>query len=440
MTESSGFNRIVRKLAAAFGGQVGVFLLGFLTQIILARTLAPDGKGLFSLVILVITVIFTFVHGSLGAANSHFTGRNRNWESAIVGNSLLLAILVGGLCLVLVQLYADNLLSVLLPNVDANLVKYTALVLPALLLLEYSSTTVMGQDRIGRFSVIITLRELMLTVSLLVLVVVGDLTVRNALTVWVAAAGVVSLFAVYSAWSGSRFRIALSIRVWFSMVKFSAQAHLANLSTFLKMRADMLIMGYYLDISEVGYYSIAMAIVMALWYLPASIAQVLIPYISWRDNEAGDKLTPKLCRIAVFVNAVASLMIGAFGWLGIKIIFGAQFLPAYPVLLILLPGAVLFSLAKLLSGDLGGRGLPKYAMYISLFVMIVNIIMNLVLIPEWRMAGAALTASFTHALAGLLFLWAFRRESGIRAVEALLIRKEDIHVIKDALKRVMGRG
>ncbi len=434
MTESSGIHRIVRKLAAALGGQVGVFLLGFLSQIILARTLAPEGKGLFALVILVITVIFTFVHGSLGAANSHFTGRKREWEPAIIGNSFLIAFLVGGSCLLLVYLLSDSLLPSMLPKVDSNLVKYTAISLPMLLLLEYTATIVMGQDRIARFSLIIASRELIFVVYIALLLAFNKLNVHNALIAWIISSAFAAFYAAYSAWSGGRFSASLSIRVWISMIKFSVQAHLANLSTFLKMRADMLIMGYYLDISEVGYYSIAMAVVMALWYLPASVAQVLIPYISWRDSEAGDRLTPRLCRITIFINTVASIMIGAFGWWGIKIIFGVKFLPAYPALLILLPGAVLFSLAKLLSGDLGGRGLPKYAMYISLFVMVVNIVMNMILIPKLHMAGAALTASLTHALAGLLFLWAFRRESGIRAIDAMVIQREDFRIIVDLLK------
>ena len=439
MTILPRFGQLPGKLVAAFGGQIGVFLFGFAAQIVLARSLGPEGKGFFTLVITVVNIFFTFIHGSLGSANSHFTGRQPRWAAAIFGNSVTIALVVGGSVVLLFLNFAGGILPQILPKVDLSLVKATIIVLPFLLLLDYSGMIVMGQDRIARFSLILTSREFLFVTTSLLLLILSGLHVQDALQAWVSVAVFISLFACWSAWAGGGFKFQVKPLVWASMAKFSVQAHVANLTTFLKMRADMLIMAYFMSVTDVGYYSIAIAIVAALWYLPASVAQVLIPHISHRDNSAGDILTPRLCRITVFVNIIVGFLIGRFGWIAIKVIFGEQFLPAFPALLILLPGAVLFSLAKLLSGDLGGRGLPRYAMVISTIVMFINIGVNLVLIPLWGIKGAALTASFTHALAGLMFLWAFSHESGVAFKDALIIKRDDFQLLHDAIKGVLAK-
>jgi len=433
LTAEPRSDQLLGKLTAAFGGQIGIFLFGFGSQVLLARALGPEGKGAFSLVVLVVVTVSMVVHGSLGAANAHFIGRYPAYRPAIVGNSFVWALGFGGLVLLLFLTVADRVLPEIFPNIDPSLVKKTVPVLPLLMLLEYSSLIVMGQNRIVRYSSIVTSREFLFLFGLAVSTAFGVLTPRGALVLWMTAAGLMALFSAWSAWSGGDYKLKLDAKVWAATARYSAQAHIANLSGFLKMRADMLIMGYYLTVAEIGYYSVAFAILQGLWYLPTSVAQVLIPHISWRGDGVGDAVTPRLCRITFFLNLVIGLLIGLFGKIGIKLVFGADFLPAYPALLIILPGAVLFSLAKLLSGYLGGKGLPKYSMVISVIVLTLNVAVNLVLIPAWRIRGAALTASITHSIAGAMFLWAFKRESGVSLRESLVIRADDFRLLRVAL-------
>ncbi|MDP8238979.1 MAG: polysaccharide biosynthesis C-terminal domain-containing protein [Candidatus Hatepunaea meridiana] len=431
--------KLYGKLIAAFSGQIGVFIFGFAIQIILARTLGPEGKGVFSLVTLIVTVLYMFVHGSLGAADAHFSGRFPKWGPAIFGNNVTIALLTGGAIVLFFLTFSERFMPAIQPNVDLSLTNATVIVLPFLILFEYSISTILGQDRIGRYSLILSTKELLFLVSLFILLLSGFLSVQTALLAWVVVAILIALYAAWSAWSGVGFKFKIDLKVLLPMAKYSLQGHIANLSSFLKMNSDKLIMAYFLDVEEVGYYSVAVAIVSVLYHLPSSVSQVLVPFISWRDNHAGDILTPQLCRITFFLTIIIGLMIGVFGWIGIMLFFSSKFIPAYPALIILLPGAVILSLAKLLAGDLSGRGKPQYAMVISVIVVIINIGANLILIPLWQMKGAAVTASFTHAMTGLMFLWAFKRESGVAYVEALLIKGSDFRQIYQALIKMLKK-
>ncbi len=422
------------KLASAFGGQIGVFLFGFLAQAILAQSLGAEGKGAFSLVILIVVLIHQFVHGSFSGANSHFTGRYPHSGPGIVGNSLFIAILSGSIVTLLFRHNAGWILSRAYPEVDVSLVKVTLLSLTALLLLEYSIGIVRGQDRIARFSFTLALREFLFVAGLSVLLLFDLLSVASALTLWVAIATVVALFAFWSAFSGMQFRLKLDYPLFASMAKYAVQAHSANLSSFLRMRLDMFILALYLDMKTIGYYSITFAIIQFLTYLPRSVSQVLGPHISWRQDSAGDRVTPILCRVTFFISFICGLGLIALGYPMIMIVFGSEFLPAYLPLVFMVPGAVVHTLATSLAGDLAGRGKPQYAMKISVVMLILNVAMNFTLIPPFGMIGAALSASVTQAIAGLLFLWAFRKESKVSLLKTVIIQREDVKMLVRLIK------
>ena len=423
------------KLVAAFGGQIGIFLFGFISQAILAQSLGAAGKGTYSLVILIVVLIHQLFNGSLSGANAHFTGRYSRFGPGIIGNSLFIALALGGLITLSFRRYADQILAQTYPEVDPNLVKLTILSMTFLLLLEYCNGIVRGQNRILRFSFTLAIREFLFLITLLILILSGTLTVEKALKTWIAIVSVVALFATWSAWSGMKFKLRLDIPLWFSMAKYSLQAHAANLSGFLRMRIDMFILAAFLDIKTVGYYSITFNMIQFLSYLPRSVAQVLGPHISWRKDSAGDILTPVLSRITLFISAIAGFLMIIFGYPAIKIIFGEEFLPGYPPLVIMVPGAVIYTLATSLAGDLGGRGKPQYAMRISLIMLFLNVIINLSLIPPFGMIGAAIAASLTQAIAGILFLKAFSKESKVSIIKTVLIQRDDFKTLTKLFKR-----
>jgi len=435
-TSSPERGSITKKLTAALGGQIGLFTFGFMAQVLLAHGLGADGKGTFSLVLLIVNLIFQLSHGSLGSANSHFTGRFSKSGPGIIGNSLLISLLVGGGLTWIVIRQADRILPLVYPEVDTGFVRLTIICLTSLYLIEYCNSIVRGQDRIARFSFTLAARELLFVLLIAAFFVFDSISVANSLLSWVVAAVVISLYAFWSAWSGMNFRLKPDFDLWKTMAKYSAKAHTANLSSFLRMRLDIFILAYFLDVKTVGYYSVSFVIVQLLSFLPKSVAQVLVPHIAWRKDSAGDVLTPILCRISLFLSFIGGVLLIAVGYPVIGIVFGSEFLPSYLPLVMMIPGAVIYTLATSLAGDLGGRGKPQYAMKISIVMLILNVAINLTLIPSLGMIGAAIAASVTQAITGVLFLRAFLKESGVPLLSALIIRREDFNVFLRAVKKL----
>ena len=433
-TLSGNNETMLSKFAASFGGQIGVFVLAFIAQIVLARMLGPEGKGIYSMVVLIVNVTYHFSHGSLSSANSHFTGRYPEARSGIIGNNLVITIVWGGLVTITFLLFADTIISHFYPKLDLSLVKLTVLCLPSLLLLEYSNATVKGQNQILRYSILLALRDFAFLCFLAVPVFLGSLSVRYAVGSWAMVVIGMSLISAFVALSGNQFKLKIDFQVWKSMIRFSLQSHIANLTTFLKTRLDWLLIGFFINLTALGYYSNAVQIISLLAFFPTAIAQVIGPHISWRENQAGNVLTPVLCRITLFISVLIGILLVLFGEIAISFAFGKDFLPSYPIMVMLLPGGIALCLVKILAGDLGGRGLPKYAMKISFVVLIVNIISNMSLIPFFGVLGAAIAASTTHLITAVLFWIAFNRESHVRLVDTLIIKGNDFALISKVIK------
>jgi len=414
------------KIASSFGSQLGVLIFGMGSQIIVARTLGPSGKGAFSLTLATAIMLSIFAHLSLSSANSHFAGRYPKDRRAMVGNNIFVAFIWGAIVTCGIVFLKDKIPSDYLPKINNRLFGMALVAIIPLLLLEYSNGLVLGLDWIKRLSIIRVLKEFLLLCGLWWLMVKGILSVEGAVAVWVIITVFIALLQALSAWSRIGWSITVSPGLLKRMTMFSMQSHAANVFSFLKLRFDWFLIDHFLPQSDLGYYTVAYAIIYLLWYLPFAISQVLVPFISWRDEKAGNELTPPLARLGFTVALIGAVLMALLGWPFIRLLFGENFLPAYPILLVLLPGGLIFSLARILAGDLIGRGLPKYSMIISTLSFVLNFTVNLFFIPRFGILGAAVTASISHIFGGLMFIYFFTRVSGVRIPDLLIIKREDL--------------
>ena len=93
--------------------------------------------------------------------------------------------------------------------------------------------------------------------------------------------------------------------------------------------------------------------------------------------------------------------------------YGAEFESSVVVVRYLLPGILVMVIVKILHADLSGRGYPLYGLGVSIAPLIVNILLNLYMIPTYGARGAAISSSISYTLAGVLFLAVYSRKEKI---------------------------
>lgn len=300
------------------------------------------------------------------------------------------------------------------------------LVLAAIIqLMTTSSSIVLGMNRPLHFAGLSLLQFGVALVLQGILALVGSLTATSALvalSIGAASSAVVGLVLV-----GREvpLRLGLDSKILRSFFNFGIRGYIANLMQFMNYRLDALIVNGLLGLVSVGFYSIATAMAEALWYGANALALVLFPHVSSLERKEADRITPVVCRNAIFMTLVGALLMFVVSRQLILVVFGSGMTPALHPLWLLLPGIVTLTAAKVISSYLSGIGKPTYSTYVGAGTVILTVILDLLLIPRFGISGAAVASSIVYTLTAATYIWILRRESGAGLLETLVVRPSD---------------
>src|SRR5690606_11149619 len=107
--------------------------------------------------------------------------------------------------------------------------------------------------------------------------------------------------------------------------------------------------------------------------------------------------------------------------------------PSSMVVRILLPGVIVLTVFKVMNMDLASKGLPWVAVRAMLPALLVNIALNIHLIPSLGAIGAAIASTTSYTVGGILFAAAYSRRVGIPISGLLLLRRDDISYVRSKL-------
>jgi O-antigen/teichoic acid export membrane protein len=171
---------------------------------------------------------------------------------------------------------------------------------------------------------------------------------------------------------------------------------------------------------------VAVSLAELLWYLPDAFGFVLFPKTASSEPEAARQFTPKVARLSAFITAVAAVGMFLLSRLVIVVLYTEEYLPSLYPLWILLPGVVALSYSKVIFGDLGGQGKPRYGTYASLLSFLVTLGLDLLLIPRWGIVGAALTSSLAYTTNAAVAVASYVSVTGNSLTDVLLIQRSDV--------------
>jgi O-antigen/teichoic acid export membrane protein len=424
--------KFIRDALITFSTQIIVVILGTGVAIIIARVLGPEGKGAYSLIILVPSLLALVGNLGIGIANIYFGGSRKHDWTELAANSLVLAGSLGVLLAAGFLAYLHIFQPSFLKDIEPECLVLAVLVVPLSLLAMYFTSILLGQNRIKEYNLVNLAQAgaLLILVLLLLLAIKGGLF--GTIVAWASATVVATIFAILLVRRTTNIRWSFHRQVFKDSVKFGGKVYLGNAIQFLNYRLDMLLVAFFMNITFVGYYSISVALVEALWYFPGAVGTVIVARTPGMKAEDANRSTPRICRNTFFITILAALVLFALSKYVITLFFGAAFLPAVQPLWVLLPGAVALGGAKVLSYEITGRGKPMINIVASGISLAVNIPLNLFLIPRMGISGAALASTISYSLTAVVVLVAFLKISGNSWVDTLLLKREDLKIYRSA--------
>ncbi|TDQ38682.1 flippase [Aureibacillus halotolerans] len=405
---------------------------GLLTTVLIARELGPSGQGAYALAILLPTLLMTFMNLGVGQSSVYYIGQKQinvadAWKTNTITAAMLstLAIVVG----VLIVLFGDAFFGAL----DNTLLIGMLFLLPVLFASRFFQALFQAVKDFASFNIIVLTTHLSLLASVWLALSVFHLGLPGALIAY-AVAQIVTLGVV--AWLlRSRLQLTWKKATWRpgymkSSIAFGSKAYMSNVMAFLNYRVDLLLVSFYLSPAAVGIYFVTVSFAEKLWMVSQAITTVLYPEIASSKSESEkNRLTSTVARMTCGLSLAMGVVLWVISEPAVHLVLGAEYAQAAVVLKWLLPGIVLGAVAKIFSNDVAGRGKPEYNLYVSIAMVVCNILLNIAFIPWLGIKGAALATSVTYGINWLIKCLIFRRMTHMPWLTFLCVQPKDIEAL-----------
>ena len=436
------FGQFVSGVALTFGTRV-LMLVGLLgSSILVAHWLGPKGFGTLAVLNATVALTLQIASAGLPSANTYFIARDRRNLGPVWANAVMFALVVGSLA-ALVIFALGKLKPSLLGGAPTTLLGIAALSVPFQLLILVGLNVLLAVDRIGQMNLLECLSPAFSLLNATVALVILGKGLTTLVAFNTSAAVVVSLFLLAAVGKflrsqDDRRTARPDLSLLQTMLRYAIKFYISIMAGFVIFRADLLIVNYFRGAAEAGVYAVASQVSFLLLMLPGVIATLLFPRVASQPDPRAE--------FAVQVTRNASLMMlviclaAAAGSFALPFVYGAGFAEATMQLLILLPGVYLVGLESVLVQHFTGTDLPAAIPGFWIVTVLVNVALNLALVPAFGARAAALNSTLSYALIFVLVAWYFCRKTGRRPGEIFVPRAGDVRQLFARLVRHADAG
>lgn len=227
----------------------------------------------------------------------------------------------------------------------------------------------------------------------------------------------------------------LSFRYLWELLKFGWIPMIALLLTMLNSRLDIIMLNGFTFISayQVGIYSTGIGLAEKALFIPDAIREILLgKLVAGKEKDE----VAKACRLGVFISTVITVFILFFGKSVISILFGDEYLTAYPITVVCTLGTVFMVFIKMISQYNIVHKKQLTNMFLLAGAVLLNILLNLWLVPICGVLGAAIASFVSHFICGMCFALFFSVKTKTRILDLILIRKDDLRIISNLIKNI----
>ena len=410
-----------RRAAATVSVRFAVVTVLGVSSVLTARVLNPTGRGTYGLVIALSWIAAAVGHLSVEQANVLRWQRGDD-RRALASTSFLLGLVGGSAAALLGWLAVTYFGAESFSDSDRRLI---ALVLPSVPLTIVSSYLVglhVLADRLGRVNVVRLLTASLQLVMLACLWLTDALDVTTAVIVWIATLAVGPALLLFPGFSIRPRHVSRQVAA--SLLRTGLKYHLGMAALFLLRRVDILLLNAQVSRREVGLYAVAVLLAELVFLPGESIAQVILPRQVAGTLEAAVAYTARIVRVNAVVGVTAAVALAAVSPIVVWLAYGSHYFGSIPPLLALLPGVVAIGLTRPITAILVRLDRPFVVSLICVAALVLNVALNLVLIPALGVVGASIASSVAYAAQAFAYVRWLLRSTPLRLSELRPTRRD----------------
>jgi O-antigen/teichoic acid export membrane protein len=395
-------NGIAKNTGVILFGNSVTSLIDFIVIVYLARFLGTEGFGLYSFIFTYVT--FFQILGNLGTQRIVIRElvRKKDLSEKIVGNFLILKTLLSlfaiAVALIFANLlgYSDDerhliyLASVILFTNSAKIPFFS--LFNANLRMEYTAISQM-------------IRRIIF--SLLILVIIFLKGGIEHIILGAILADAITFFVSYRfsrkfAKIGWQFDLVLIKKI----LKASLPLAFTQVFFIIYYRIDVLMLSVMRSFKEVGYYSAAYKPLDGSMIIPIAVSTAIFPVMTKHFKESREsfyEVYEQSFRVLLTLALPIAIYTTVYAEEIIKILYGAEFLPASRALKIMMWSGVFLFIRPTFNAALISMDRELSTSYITGFSALFNVVSNFIMIPRYGFFGASVTTLLTQAIEIILF-------------------------------------
>lgn len=397
-----------------------VRVAGYFYRIIMGRMLAPYEFGILNLALPLQYMVVILTSSGIAPAIAKFVSQHEAKEeykekSLVISSSLVYYTLTGLILGLGFYLLASPIGTYFFGNPDAVLpIKISSIALPFGFLIAVYTGVFQGFKKVDYMASVLLFQQIA-RIAFAIFLTLMSATAASAIlgsTLGFVVAVPLAYFLFRKL--GQKFSNH-SFEAFKEVFSFSIPVSVTAISAFVLAYVDILLLGYFLTPTEVGIYSAASPTSRLVLAFSVALYAVLIPSISELKAKKDARKTREHIaysyKISLAVLIPATIFSVAFSELIIGLLFGQEYTGASRPFEILVIGTAFLGIFTVNSGIFQGLGKPKIPMKILTITAILDILLNILLIPKLGIVGAAAASTTSFAFAGLasvLLLWLFQ--------------------------------
>ena len=173
------------------------------------------------------------------------------------------------------------------------------------------------------------------------------------------------------------------------------------------------------------------------FFVPDAVSTVFFPRVAGMERESADEQVARVTRFTVLITLIATVGLIPAAVVAVNLVL-PEFTESLPAFLVLLPGIICLTVAKVLASYVGGLGIPLRVAVASGTALVVNIVANLLLIPPLGIIGAAVASTVSYSLNAAMLLTIASRLSRRRPLEFVVPGRAELRRLREGLRDLRG--
>lgn len=289
-------------------------------------------------------------------------------------------------------------------------------ILPLFFLIQAYTSVLQIDNRIPKINILNFVQAFAALVVMICFVLIGKLEVFGVILAYLLANVLICVLSFLFVVRVAPWPWSVHFDLLKELLRDGIKLHGGVIATFLFLKIDQLMLGYYRQAGSVGFYTVAVSYAELLLLVPMAIQNVFYAKISSLLSEKidiGEKAV-MVYRHNFFLLVLLGLLLAVMAKPAIRFFYGDAFLPSLAPFFILLPGAFFLYLNNTLTNCLVGMRRFWTITFITVSGAVLNIIFNIIFIPSLDACGAAFASTLTYFLVGVLVIRAFLRVNRCR--------------------------